>query len=481
MKLWGGRFEKPMNSLMERFNASIGFDWRLYAADITGSVAWTKALERAGHLTVDERDRLLEGLERVRAEFAAEQFQVQPADEDIHTAVERRLSEIVGPVAGKLHTGRSRNDQVATDIRLYVLEAIRRVDQLVANLQAALVEQAEAHLDVLMPGYTHLQRAQPVLFSHWLLSYFWMLARDRERLADTARRTAVLPLGSGALAGHSLGVDREFLAHELGFDALSENSMDAVSDRDFIAEFLFAAALLGVHLSRLAEDLILFSTAEFGFIELDDAYSTGSSLMPQKKNPDSMELIRGKSGRLVGHLVALLTTLKGLPSTYDKDLQEDKEPLFDAVDTLELSLPIVTGVIRTLTLRPERMAAALDDAMLATDLADYLVRRGVPFRASHTITGRLVRLALDRGVALRDLALSDFQAISPHFAEDVYAVFDVRQSVEQKQSPGGTALAAVRKQLTHARENLTLDYWTKRRDSNCSAGGHKDANASIAA
>jgi len=257
--------------------------------------------------------------------------------------------------------------------------------------------------------------------------------------------------------------------------------MDAVSDRDFIAEFLFAAALLGVHLSRLAEDLILFSTAEFGFIELDDAYSTGSSLMPQKKNPDSMELIRGKSGRLVGHLVALLTTLKGLPSTYDKDLQEDKEPLFDAVDTLELSLPIVTGVIRTLTLRPERMAAALDDAMLATDLADYLVRRGVPFRASHTITGRLVRLALDRGVALRDLALSDFQAISPHFAEDVYAVFDVRQSVEQKQSPGGTALAAVRKQLTHARENLTLDYWTKRRDSNCSAGGHKDANASIAA
>ncbi|HID87734.1 MAG TPA: argininosuccinate lyase, partial [Anaerolineae bacterium] len=310
------------------------------------------------------------------------------------------------------------------------------------------------HLDLVMPGYTHLQRAQPILFSHWLLSYFWMLQRDRERLADWRKRASVLPLGSGALAGHALGIDREFLARELGFDRLSENSVDAVSDRDFIAEFLFCAALLQIHLSRLAEDLILFSTSEFGFVQLDEAYATGSSLMPQKVNPDPLELVRGKSGRMVGDLLSLLIALKGLPSTYNKDLQEDKEPLFDAVDTLEMELPIVAGVIRTLRVGGERMAAALEDSMLATDLADYLVRKGVPFRQSHEIVGRLVRHASKQGLPLSQVSLAEFRRFHPGFDEDVHEVFDVRRSVERRDSPGGTAPRAVREQLEQAKALL---------------------------
>ena len=451
MKLWGGRFTQRTDELMERFNRSFDFDWRLYAADIRGSVAYAKALARAGIVTDEERNRLIEGLSQVRAQFESGTFQPAPGDEDIHTAVERRLQELIGPVAGKLHTGRSRNDQVVTDVRLYLMEHLDRLDGLLRDLQGAIVEQAEAHLELLMPGYTHLQRAQPVRFSHWLLSYFWMLQRDRERLRDSRQRIAVCPLGSGALAGHSLGIDREFLACELGFRAISENSIDAVSGRDFILEPLAGAAILGIHLSRLAEDLALYSSAEFAFVELDEAYSTGSSLMPQKKNPDSVELMRGKAGRLVGNLVSLLVTVKGLPSAYDKDLQEDKEPLFDTLDTLELALPVATGMIRTLRVNPDRMVAALDDFMLATDLADYLVRKGVPFRQAHEIVGRVVRYAIEEDRALRGLSLGEWRRVSPLFDADVGDIFDFERSVERKVSPGGTARSAVEAQIARAR------------------------------
>jgi argininosuccinate lyase len=450
--LWGGRFKGRTDELMRQFNDSISFDRRMYAADVRGSVAYAGALARAALITAAERDQLVAGLERVRAEFDAGTFQLRPGDEDIHTAVERRLGELVGPVAGKLHTGRSRNDQVATDMRLYLLDVIAALQEAIVQLQRALVDRADEHLDVLMPGYTHLQQAQPLLFSHWLMSFFWKLQRDLERLAGVARRTAVLPLGAGALAGNPFSIDRQALAADLGFRAIAENSVDAVSDRDFCVEFLAWAALVQVHLSGLAEDLILWSSREFGFVQVDDAYATGSSLMPQKKNPDSLELMRGKSGRMVGHLVGLLTTLKGLPSAYNKDLQEDKEALFDAVDTLSLELPIAAGLIRTLKVNAGRMAAALDGAILATDLADYLVRKGVPFRQSHVLVGQAVKRAETLGLSLQDLALADFQAIHPAFGGDVYEVFDFRQSVAARDTTGGTAPAAVRTQIERAKE-----------------------------
>lgn len=454
MKLWGGRFTKETDPLMEAFSASIGFDRRLWAADIRGSIAYARALQRAGILSPQERDTLIRGLEEIAQELEAGNFIFLPTDEDIHTAVERRLREKVGEVADKLHTGRSRNDQVATDLRLYLMGEIPVLRSHLESLQEAILARAEEYLDVLMPGYTHLQHAQPVRFSHWLMSFFWAFERDRERLGEIEGRVAVLPLGSGALAGHSLGIDRHFLAEELGFRALCENSIDGVSDRDFVAEVLFWAALVMVHLSRLAEDLILWSSAEFGFIQLDEAYTTGSSIMPQKRNPDALELIRGKTGRLIGHLAGFLTTLKGLPTGYNRDLQEDKEPLFDALDTLRLALPIAAGVVRTLRVFPDRMAAALDDGMLATDLADYLVRRGVPFRQSHRLVGQAVRRAEELGVSLRALPLEEYRAISPAFGSDLYEVFDHGRSVEARRSEGGTALEALREQLARARRQL---------------------------
>lgn len=450
--MWGGRFSKSIDSAFARLNASFGFDWRLYDADVRGSIAYAKALARVRVITDTERDALIDGLQRVEQEFDARTFEAKPGDEDIHTAVERRLGELAGAVAGKLHTGRSRNDQVATDTRLYVLDAIRTVQSAIRNLQSAIIAQAEQHLDVLMPGYTHLQRAQPVLFSHWLMSFFWMLQRDYERFADCAARTSVLPLGAGALAGNAIGIDREFLARELGFTRVSENSIDAVEDRDFIVEFVFDAALLGVHLSHLGEDMVVYSTSEFGFLTMDDAYAAGSSLMPQKKNPAALEITRGKAARLIGHLTTLLAMLKSLPSSYDNDLQEDKEPLFDAVDTLDLVLPVIAGVIRTMRVNTDKMRAALDVSMLATDLADYLVRRGVPFREAHRQVGEAVKLAEARGVALSKLSIGDYQEIAPEFRADVQEVFDFVRSVAAREIVGGTGPDAVKEQIARARE-----------------------------
>ena len=387
-------------------------------------------------------------------ELANGRFQFQPGDEDIHTAVERRLTEIVGAVGGKLHTGRSRNDQVATDFRLWLMDACDQVTVMLTDLQQALIDNATANLNLPMPGYTHLQHAQPVTWGHWVLSHFWPLVRDQERLAQVRQRTAVLPLGSAALAGTAFPVDRQALAAELGFSSISQNSLDAVSDRDFAADFLYFSAMLGLHLSRISEQLVLFSSSEFSFVRLDDGYSTGSSLMPQKKNPDTLELTRGKSGRLIGNLVGLLTTLKGLPSSYDKDLQEDKEPIFDAFDTLSHTVPIMAGLFRTLQLRPERLAAQLEPSLLATDLADYLVQRGVPFRQAHHLVGEVVQLAENNGIPLTSLTLADLQSVSEQFEEGATAVFNITTSLSSRTVTGGTSPEALDAQLNAAKACL---------------------------
>jgi argininosuccinate lyase len=450
MKLWGGRFSEDLNALAAALNNSLPFDRRLAQEDVRGSLAWSQAICQAGILTTEEMQQIHTGLHQILAEIEHETFEFHPGDEDIHAAVERRLKELKGPVAEKLHTGRSRNDQVATDFRLWMLEAIDQVTAALQTAQHALTDRASADMGIVIPGYTHLQRAQPILLSHWWLSHFWPLQRDAERLSDLRRRAAVLPLGSGALAGVPFAVDRVALAADLGFDHPAPNSLDAVSDRDFVAEFLFCAALIGVHLSRLSEMLILFSTAEFGFVELADAYTTGSSLMPQKKNPDTLELARGSAGTLIGQLTGLLAVLKSLPSAYDKDLQEDKQPVFKAADLLLLLLPVTAGVLDTLSVRPQAIQAALSPALLATDLADYLVLHGVPFRSAHEIVGKVVLTAKNQNVEIDRLTLEDLQAISPVFESDVAQVFDFQASVERRAAIGGTATAAVQTQLQQA-------------------------------
>jgi len=455
-KLWGGRFDQPTDSLMDQFNKSIGFDARLWKVDILASQAYARAICEAGVLSEEERDMIIDGLERVAEEWQADAFILQPGDEDIHTAVERRLTELIGPTAGKLHTGRSRNDQVTTDLRLYLCLTLQEMEDRLNGLQLTLIDVAERTIDLIMPGYTHLQPAQPVRFAHWMMSFFWMLQRDWSRLEDMRRRIEVLPLGSGALAGTPLAVDRVKLAEDLGFGRISENSMDGVSDRDFVAEFLFWASMLAIHLSRLSEDVILYASPAFGFIRLSDAYTTGSSLMPQKKNPDAFELMRGKTGRIIGHLAGLLTTLKGLPSTYNKDLQEDKEPLFDVIDTLMLALPVMTGALATMTLDADKMHSALNDAMLATDLADWLVARGIPFRQSHHIVGQVVQAAEQRQVSLGQLSLDELRAIHPAFTADALDVWDFERSVDQRNAAGGTARAAVLAQISRARATMGL-------------------------
>jgi argininosuccinate lyase len=448
-KLWGGTFEEAPDALAYRYNASLPFDKRLWKEDIRGSRAWVRALARAGVLTDSEAWQIDEGLQRVHEEFHAGAFAFEPADEDIHTAVERRLAEFVGSVAGKLHTGRSRNDQVATDFRLWVMDAEDRVVGHLRRLQAALLEQARRHAATLLPGYTHLQRAQPITFGHWLMSHFWALERDIARWRQARATTAVCPLGSAALAGSAYAIDRAALAADLGFARAAENSLDAVADRDFAVEFLFNAALVGTHLSRLAEALVIYATAEFGFVTLADAYASGSSIMPQKKNPDVLELTRGKAGTLLGHLTGLLATLKGLPSAYDKDLQEDKPPVFAAFHALDVMLPVVAGAVDTLTVHADRMAAALDAALLATELADYLARKGIPFREAHHLVGQAVRLG-----PLNTLSLESLQALSPAFEADVAMLWDFAAAVNRRGVSGGTAVASVLAQIEAGRARL---------------------------
>ena len=442
---------------MWALNASISFDIRLAEQDIRGSLAWAAALKTAAVLTADELSLISEGLQTILVEIQTGEFSVKPSDEDIHTAVERRLGELIGPLAGKLHTGRSRNDQVATDFRLWLLDHIPHLDAALADLQSSLVFRSETDIDTIMPGYTHLQRAQPILLSHWWLSHFWPLQRDRERLAEVKSRVAVLPLGCGAMAGVPFEIDRIALAELLSFDTPAPNSLDAVSERDFAAEFLFVAAMIGTHLSKLAENIVLFTSTEFGFLELDDAYSTGSSLMPQKKNPDPFELARGKAGTLLGYLTGLLATLKGLPSTYDKDLQEDKIPVFAAFDTLIALLPVIANALRSVSIHPEKMAAAIDSTMMATDLADYLVGLGVPFREAHALTGQAVRLAIENGKSLDELSLSEYQTIHPDFDENVYQVFDPRMSIARRKAIGGTAPEAVTIQIQNAKGKIDAE------------------------
>jgi argininosuccinate lyase len=449
-KLWGGRFEGGLDPLAWEYNASLSFDWRLAEFDVRGSIAWAKALMKAGVITLDEQHQIVKGLTDILGEIRSNTFQFAPSDEDVHTAVERRLTEISGPVGGKLHTGRSRNDQIATDFTLWLVDAIDRIDPLLKLVQAALVARAESDMGILLPGYTHMQQSQPILLSHWWLSHFWPLVRDRQRLAQLRERAAVLPLGSGAMAGTSFPIDRKFLASQLGFKAYTPNSLDGVSNRDSAAEFLFIAAMVAVHLSRMSESLIVYASAEFGFIELSDAYSTGSSLMPQKKNPDTLELTRGKTGTIIGRLMGLLALLKGLPSAYDKDLQEDKQPVFETTDTLSLMLPVVAGVLKTLTVHRERMESALNPAILSTDLADYLVNKGVPFREAHGLVGRSVRRAAELGLRLDQLPVSEFQAISPAFDADVVDGFNFQASIAKRSAPGGTAPSAVQIQLQQA-------------------------------
>ncbi|NOT04310.1 MAG: argininosuccinate lyase [Anaerolineales bacterium] len=447
MTLWGGRFTQSLDSLAWALNSSLPVDQRMAIQDVDGSIAWADALHKANILLDEEHASISLGLATVKEEFASGQFSFAPSDEDIHTAVERRLTELIGVTAGKLHTGRSRNDQVATDFRLWMLQAIPELDSAFKNLQSALLEQAELAGETIMPGYTHLQRAQPILLSHWWLSHYHPLERDRERLADLVKRVSILPLGSGALAGTPVPVDRAALAESLGFAVASPNSLDSVSDRDFAAEFLFCVTMTGIHLSKLSEQIVLYTSAEFGFFELSDAFSTGSSLMPQKKNPDVFELTRGKAGTLIGMLTGLLATLKGLPSTYDKDLQEDKAPVFAATDTLLAILPVIAGAINTITAKPQRMRNAIDSFMMATDLADYLVGKRIPFRETHAIAGKAVREAGEKKVGLEELSLEAYQALSPAFEADVYQVFDPMKSVEKRNAIGGTSLQSVKNQI----------------------------------
>ncbi len=454
-RLWGGRFTALMDEHVRVFNDSFAFDQRLASDDIAGCIAYSAALKDAGLLDAEEHSALVGGLVEIEQEFATGSFVALPTDEDIHTAIERRLHELVGAVGGKLHTGRSRNDQVATALRHHLLDAVEELITSLRSLQAGVVHKAEVNLDIIMPGYTHLQRAQPILFSHWLMSFFWKFERDIGRLVGVRERTSICPLGSGALAGNPFGIDREQLAEALGFESVSENSLDAVEDRDFVVEFLFASAMIQTHLSSLAETVILWSSAEFSFIRLGEEHCTGSSLMPQKRNPDTLELIRGKTGRVLGHLMGLITTLKGLPSGYNKDLQEDKEGLFDVIDTLMAELPIAESVVRLMMPNAAHMSSSCSTAMMATDLADYLVLKGIAFREAHHIVGTAVQQAERAGVALDALPLSAYQGIHPAFAEDVVHVFDVHASIDRRTSKGGTALKAVECQLSEANEILT--------------------------
>ncbi|MCH7224639.1 argininosuccinate lyase [Haloferula sp. A504] len=443
--MWKGRFARETAELVQQFGESISYDWRLYKHDIAGSIAHARAQMKAGLLTADEFGQIESGLRSVEADIDAGKFEFKTSLEDIHMNVEAALTERIGPAGAKLHTARSRNDQVATDTRLYCRAEIDVLSAGISDLQQALLDRAEKYADTVLPAYTHLQRGQPVTVGHHLLAYVEMLDRDLGRLADCRKRLNISPLGSGALAGSTINLDREAIAAELGFDGVTRNSMDAVADRDYIAEFLFAMALCGVHLSRLSEDLILWCSAEFGFVTLSDAHTTGSSLMPQKKNPDVCEITRGKTGRLLGNLVSLLTAVKGLPLTYNRDLQEDKEPLFDSVDTLKLTLAVNAEMIAAMEIREDKcLAAASDPMLLATDLADWLVRQGVPFRQAHELVGKAVAESVKTGTPLDQL---DLTTIDPAFTAEASGVFSVETALAARTNPGAPSIDNVRAEI----------------------------------
>ena len=454
-KMWSGRFAGSTDDLMERFGESMSFDIELFRADIRGNIAQAKGLHRAGVLTDQELSQVLEGLAQVEHEIADGTYVPDASLEDIHMAVEARLTEIIGPAGAKIHTGRSRNDQIVLDERIYLKNQIDRAVEEIDELRRVLIDRAEKSLDVFLPGYTHLQQAQPIRLAHYWLAAFWMFTRDGDRLLDCKKRADVMPLGSGALAGSGFAVDREYLTEELGFASMSPNSLDAVSDRDFLIEFVSAAAIAMTHLSRFCEDLIIWSSKEFGFVALDDGFSTGSSMMPQKKNPDSLELIRGKAGRVFGDLMALLTAMKGIPLAYSRDMQEDKEPFFDAVATLHSCLQVFAGAIKTLEIDSERMSSATNDSLYATDVADYLVRKEVPFRDAHRIVGALVGQAEELGVGLPELSLQTFRAASDQFEDDVMSLFDLSVSTDARSVAGGTAVESIKAQLEQAKQTLT--------------------------
>ena len=447
--LWGGRFTGGLDPLMVSYNESIYFDRVLHKQDILGSIAFARANAKAGIISQEEFSKIEKGLLAVEEEWAAGKFEIKPGvDEDIHTANERRLGEIIGKdVAGKLHTGRSRNEQVVTDMRMWLRDELRKLEGYLASFLRVIAARAEQEVDLIMPGYTHLQRAQPVRWSHWMLSYGFQFASDLDRLREVIKRVNRSPLGLGALAGNPFGIDREMMARELGFEGILWNSMGGVADRDFVAETMQWGSMLMLHVSRWAEDLIIYSSGEFGFVSLADAYSTGSSLMPQKKNPDSLELLRGKSGRTMGHVTGLMMTLKGLPSTYNKDMQESVEPMLDHIKTVGDSIQIAEGVLSTLATKPDKMRAALDPFMLATDVADYLVRKGVPFRETHHISGRCVALSEQTGTPMNELTYEQLKGVDVRFEKDIKQTFDYARSVEMRSAKGGTSKESVLEQV----------------------------------
>lgn len=455
-KLWGGRFSKTTDEMINEFQASIGFDRRMYREDIAGSLAHAAMLAKVGILSEEDRAAIEKGLKDILAQIEHGDFDFSVALEDIHMNIEKRLTDAIGDAGSRLHTARSRNDQVALDTHLFVRHAVVDVMAHIRALQQALTESAAQHRDVIMPGYTHLQRAQPILFSHHLMAYFGMLARDFERFQGVYARTDIMPLGAGALAGTTLPIDRQFVAQRLHFERIYTNSLDAVSDRDYIIEFLSAASILMVHLSRLSEEIILWCSREFSFVELDDAHCTGSSMMPQKKNPDVSELVRGKTGRVVGHLMAMLMAVKGLPLAYNKDLQEDKEGLFDTIDTVKFSLAVYAQLIRGMKLREDVMRHAVEaDYSNATDLADYLVRKGLPFRKAHAVAGQAVAQCIARGIYLAELPIADYQQLSPLFAEDIYDAISPETCVSCRNSYGGTSYEQAEMQLEAAKNLMT--------------------------
>ncbi|HDZ89828.1 MAG TPA: argininosuccinate lyase [Deltaproteobacteria bacterium] len=457
-KVWGGRFSQETDALVNSFNASIGFDHHLYPYDIQGSIAHCRMLANQGIITDEEATDIVEALGEIKRELDHGEFSFDEDYEDIHGLVEKALVDKVGPLGEKLHTGRSRNDQVALDVRLYVRDAIEAVMDLIRENRRVLVGLAEDNLETVMPGYTHLQRAQPVLLSHHLMAYNEMLKRDGERFSEGLRRVNIMPLGSAALAGPTFNLDREMVAGELGFEGISQNSMDAVSDRDFVLEFLFNGSMVMMHMSRLCEELIIWSSQEFGFISISDSFCTGSSIMPQKKNPDIPELIRGKTGRVYGHLISLLTTMKALPLAYNKDMQEDKEALFDASDTLQSCLEVMARLLREVTFREERLRGAVQEGFLsATDLADYLVGKGVTFREAHEIVGRMVLLAVDRKKELHELSLDEMKEFSRQIDDDVYLWLDPMLAPSRRNIPGATGPEAVKRAIEAAKKELGLE------------------------